>query len=335
MKEYLKKIQNGKDLSEQEAEKIAHALFQGNFEEETVAALLKALAEKGESVSEITGFAKAMRKKSVKIPCDPENTMDTCGTGGSGLPRFNTSTFVAFILASLGVPVLKHGNRAASGRCGSFDVLASLDLSVENPAEKVSSHFEKMNLGFLFAPLFHPAMKFVAGIRKKLGIRTIYNLLGPLSNPGLVKRQVIGVTSKFIAEKMIQVLKNLGHIRALVVAGEDGLDEVTVTGKTLVYELKDGKITSFNFDPRIYGINPVPFDEIRGGTAEENSKLFLDLLAGRENGARKNLVILNAAFGLLAADFVQSIKEGILKAKEALESGKVKSYFENYKKLLS
>lgn len=324
-----------KEYSEKEAIALAEMMFRGDGEEETVAALFKALAEKGESVSEITGFAKVMREKSVKIPCDQEKTVDTCGTGGSGLPRFNTSTFVAFVLASLGVPVLKHGNRAASGRCGSFDVLAALGLPVEVPAKTVLEHFQKTNLGFLFAPLFHPAMKFVAPIRKKLGIRTIFNLLGPLSNPGLVKRQVIGVPSKKIAEKMIEVLKNLGHIHAFVVAGDDGLDEVTVTGKTFVYELKDGKITPFIFNPKEYGIRISSFQEIQGGTAEENAKLFLDLLDGRENGALKNLVIVNAAFGLMVAGFVQSIKEGIEKAKGAFVNGTVKSYFENYKKLFS
>lgn len=322
-----------KEYSEKEAEALAQMMFMGEGEEETIATLLKNLAEKGESVSEITGFAKVMREKSVKIPCDQEKTVDTCGTGGSGLPRFNTSTFVAFVLASLGVPVLKHGNRAASGRCGSFDVLEVLGIKVEVPASTVSEHFQKTNLGFLFAPLFHPAMKFVAPIRKKIGIRTIFNLLGPLSNPGLVKRQVIGVPSKEIARKMIEVLKNLGHIHALVVAGSDGLDEVTVTGETFVYELKDGKITSFIFDPVEYGIKTVHFNEIQGGTAEENAKLFLDLLYGRENGALKDLIIVNSAFGLIVAGFARSIKEGIEKAKEALESGKVKSYFENYKSL--
>lgn len=331
----LLKIQDGNDLTENEAASIAEVLFGGTCEEVTAAAIIKALAEKEESTSEITGFAMVMREKSVHILCDTSRTIDTCGTGGSGLQRFNTSTFAAFLLATLGVPVAKHGNRAAGGRCGSFDVLEALGLPVGLGPKKVEKTLQKTNLGFLFAPLFHPAMKFVAEIRKKLGIRTIFNLLGPLSNPGLLKRQIIGVPTKAIAEKLVQVLKNLGFEHALVVAGEDSLDEVTVTGKTIVYELKNNEISSFVFDPVKLGIEKVSFEEISGGTAEENAKIFMALLEGRENGARKNLVCINAAFGLLIAGQSSSIKEGFLKAKEALENGKALQTFRNYKSFVS
>lgn len=327
----VKKTEQKIDLSEQESCEIAEIFFQGNFEESLAAALLAALARKGESVSEITDFARVMRKKSVRVHCEHPHLIDTCGTGGSGLKRFNTSTTVAFLLASLGVPVAKHGNRAASGRCGSFDLLEGLGLRLELNAKEVAESLRKFNLGFMFAPLYHPAMKFIAPVRKKLNFQTIFNLLGPLTNPAQVKRQIIGTPTPEIGAKLIEVLRLLDHQEAMVVSGEDGLDEFTLTGKNFLFHLKNGKIRQEIFDAeKELNIPKVAFQEITGGSIAENVAIFRNLIEGTEKGPLKSLVCLNAAFGLLVSGKVHNIEEGYAKARLALEEGAVLQTFQNY-----
>src|SRR3989338_179327 len=225
------------NLTFSQSEELMRKMMGGSMQASEMAQILTELAQKGETVDEIGGMASVMRDCANRV-YGHEDAIDTCGTGGSGLPRINVSTICAFILAAGGVKVAKHGNRGASGRCGSFDVLEKLGVKIELPPSKVEDSLSQLGIGFMFAPMFHPAMKNVAPVRKALGIRTVFNVLGPLTNPAFVKRQVLGVPTRDIAEKMVEVLKNIGHTRALVVTGEDGLDEITVSGKTFVYELQ-------------------------------------------------------------------------------------------------
>lgn len=322
------------DLTEEEAEKLVYNMGTGKLTEKEMEDTLKRLAEKGESVSEIVGAARAMRKMAVTLPIKDEDLMDTCGTGGSGLPRMNISTAVAFVLAAAGIKIAKHGNRAASGRCGSFDLLEQLGVNINLSPEAVSESIKKLGIGFIFAPAFHPAMKLIAPVRKKLGIRTIFNLLGPLTNPTSPNYHLLGTTSVKIAKKMIEAMKNLGYKHAMVVCGEDGLDEVTITGKTHVFELKNGEVRQFDFSPKEVGISEVKsFDEISGGNAEKNAELFLLLLQNKEPTKLQNLLELNCAFGLVVGNLAKDVAEGLMMARKIIGNGLAYKKFIEYKDL--
>ncbi len=306
-------------------------MLEGTMEQEEMAIVLREMAERGETVDEITGMAGVMRSF-VNPVRGYEDAIDTCGTGGSGLSRINTSTLVAFVLAAGDVKVAKHGNRAAGGRCGSFDVLEAVGASIELSPEQVEKTLNTFGLGFMFAPLYHPAMKHVMPVRKELGIRTVFNILGPLTNPAFVRRQIIGVSDLAIGEKIIEVLKNLGHERALVVHGEDGLDEITVTGPTTIFDLKMGDVEAYTFDPTELGIVAAPFEEIEGGSTEQNAEIFRGVLDGSIYGPMRDLVLVNAASGFVLADRVDDFSEGYELAIDVLDSGKAQDLLGNYTK---
>lgn len=283
------------------------------------AALLAALATKGETQDEITGMARAMRACSIKVPAK-NPLLDTCGTGGSGLQRLNVSTASAFILASCGARVTKHGNRAASGRTGSFDVLEALGAKIELSPAQVAQTIKQTNLGFIFAPLYHPAMKNIMPVRRELGIKTVFNLLGPLTNPANAHYQILGVSRPELGPIMIGALQNLGARRALVVYGEDGLDEITITAPTKVWELKNKTIRSYRIAPEQFGIKRAPFSKIKGGDAAYNARIIRGVLEGAITSAPRDLILLNAAAGLYVYGTAPSIKEGVKRAHKAIQS---------------
>lgn len=339
----LIKLLHSQDLAREEAVKMMRALMSGELSAVKTTAFLTGLAIKGETQEEIAGLAKVMRDFAVKVKA-PVNAVDTCGTGGSGLKRINTSTMVAFVLAAGRVAVAKHGNRAASGRCGSFDVLEALGAKIELSATQVERSLRELGLGFMLAPIFHPAMKYVMPVRKELGFRTVFNILGPLTNPARVKRQILGVSDPVIGRKMARTLQQLGHRRAMVVAGSDGLDELSITGKNQVFELKNGEIKDYELDPREYGFKKVPFKALEGGNAQENAWIFRSVLRGRKSSkqgeidAKRDLVILNSAAGFLIADKVKSLKAGIDLARTVINSGqafqKLQDYIKTTKRIL-
>jgi len=287
--------------------------------------MLRDIALRGETVEELIELVQAMRARVVPVRGHGE-AIDLCGTGGSGLPRINTSTLASFVVAAAGVKVAKHGNRASGGRCGSFDVLEAVGCRIELGPEQVERTLSELGIGFMLAPLYHPVMKVVGQARKSLGIRTIFNMVGPLVNPAGVRRQVIGVSDPVLPLKLIEVLKRLDHERVMVVCGSDGLDELTLTGSTLIFTL-DG---SFELTPESVGLKTVEFEEISGGNVKENAHDFVAILKGEETGAKRDLVVLNAAAGLLVAGKVESMKEGVEMAFLLLSSGSANHLFEKY-----
>lgn len=325
----LKKFLQKQDLTIEESEIAMKLIMSGENTSAQTATLLALLAAKGESADEITGMAKVMREFSIKVEIDMP-LLDTCGTGGSRLPRLNISTASAFVLAATGVKIAKHGNRSAGGRCGSFDILEALGARIELNGKQVQKSIEETGLGFMFAPLFHPAMKNVAPIRKEIGIRTVFNILGPLTNPAGAKHQVLGVSNESIAPKMIEVLKNLGSKKVLLVYGKDGLDEITVTAETKIWELNGGNIKEYEIFPEQFGMKRVEFKAIAGGNAQENAGVIKKILNGEIVDSRLDIILLNAAAGLIAYEKTENFEEGIKIAREAIESGRVGKKLEEY-----
>ncbi len=315
--------------TEKQAAELMERMLQGEMEDSEMEALLVELADRGETIEELTGMAKVMREF-VNPVTGFEKAVDTCGTGGSGLQRVNASTMTAFVLAAGKVPVAKHGNRAASGRCGSFDVLEKLGAKIELGPKQVEETLKKLGIGFMFAPFYHPAMKHVMPVRRKLARRTVFNLLGPLTNPASVRRQILGVSDLESGKKMIEVLKNLGHERVMVVHGSDGLDEITITGKTNIFELKNGHLSFYEFDPKKVGIKPVKFKKIKGGDAAQNAEIFEGVMTGDISGPVRDLVLLNSAAGFLLADKAKTMEEGYELALSALDTGRAYDLFHKY-----
>ena len=319
---------SGKDLVESQATEIMEQIMEGLISPVQLAALITALKIKGEAVDEITGFAAAMRKKVAPTKLESlqlKDTLlvDTCGTGGDGSGTFNISTAAALVVAGAGVTVAKHGNRSVSSKCGSADVLEALGVNVALEPAKVLECLEEIGLGFLFAPIFHPAMKHAASTRKELGFRSIFNLLGPLTNPFGAKCQVLGVYQPHLTETMARVLKKLGSQSAFVVHGRDGLDEITVCDTTRITQLSEGEITTFEFDPREVGINLYNKDVLLGDSPEANGKIIRDILDGK-TGPNRDVVVLNSGFALLAVGSVNNINQGVALAQEVIDSGKAK-----------
>ena len=306
-------------------------IMEGKSTDAQIASFLTALRIKGETVEEITGAAKVMREKVSKISA-PENTVDTCGTGGDMSHTFNISTTAAMVVAACGLPVAKHGNRSVSSSCGSADVLEALNIKIELEPAKVEECLKTTGFGFMFAPLFHPAMKYAIGPRKELGVRTVFNILGPLTNPADAKRQVMGVFSDKLTEPLAQVLGNLGVKHAFVVHGEDGLDEITTTDNTRVSELKDGKVNTYSISPEDLGIKKANKEDLVGGSAEENAKITIEILEGKK-GPKRDIVVLNAAAALIAGDKAVDFNEGLKKASEAIDSGTAREKLEEVKKV--
>ena len=319
IKEAIQKLIEGNSLSTGEATQVMEEIMEGEVTPAQFGAFVTALRLKGETIDEIVGMAKTMRANANSVIIS-EPLVDTCGTGGDALGTFNISTAAAFVAAGAGLKVAKHGNRAISSHCGSADVLETLGVKVDLNAEQVKRCLEEVGMGFMFAPLFHPAMKYAAAPRREIGIRTVFNIIGPLTNPAGARAQVLGVADELLVQKLASVLNGLGCKHALVVHGEDGLDEITITGKTKVSELKDGSITSYSISPDDFGLSRASLDSLKGGTTSENALLLRRILAGAL-GPQRDVVLVNAGAVLLAGDKVKTLKEGIALAKEVIDSG--------------
>jgi anthranilate phosphoribosyltransferase len=319
IKEAIKMLTQGIHLSQEEMAGAMRDIMEGKATDAQIGSFLTALRMKGETIEEITGAAMVMREKAARIKA-PEDTVDTCGTGGDLAHTFNISTTAAIVVAAAGVPVAKHGNRSVSSRSGSADVLEALGVKIDLEPAKVERCLDETGFGFMFAPLFHPAMKYAIGPRREMGIRTIFNILGPLTNPAGAKNQVLGVFSDRLTDTMAYVLGNLGATHAFIVHGEDGLDEITNTDRTKVSELKDGKVETYFLNPEDFGLPAAKSEDLHGGTAEENAEITLNILKG-ENGPKRDIVVMNSAIALMAGNRTSDIKEAVEKINETIDSG--------------
>ncbi len=332
IKEAIGRVVKGEDLTETEMTVVMNEVMTGGASPAQTAALLTALRMKGETVAEITGGARVMREKATRVSAFAENVIDTCGTGGDESMTFNISTASAFVASGAGLTVAKHGNRSISSRSGSADVLRALGVNIEAEVERVEECLKDAGIGFLFAPLLHGAMKHAAPVRREIGIRTIFNILGPLTNPAGAKRQLIGVYDPALTDIMAQVLANLGSVHAFVVRGEDGLDEITLTTETKVTELKDGLIRSYHIKPEDYGFTRCAPEALRGGDPDMNADIITDVLGGLKGPAR-DVVILNSAAAIVAGAGAGSIEEGIALARGSIDSGAAASKLEKIKRI--
>jgi len=321
--EAINKVVERIDLEEDEMAEVIEQIMEGGATPSQISSFLTALRMKGEAVSEITGAAKVMLDKANRIETSSDVVVDLCGTGGDHHGTFNVSTAASFIVAGAGVSVAKHGNRSVSSPVGSADVLEALGANIDYSIEQAERCLEKVGIVFLFAPLYHPAMKNVAVPRKEIGIRTIFNILGPISNPARVKHQVMGVYSEALLDPIIKVLRNLGHTNAMVVHGSDAMDEFTVTGKTVVAELRDGMVKKYQFDPSELGLKKRQLDELKGGqNSKENAQIILSIFKGEEKEAKRDIVLLNAAAAIYVSDADSDFNQSFEKAVESLDSGK-------------
>jgi len=329
MKTYLKKIMEGKSLSEDEAEKVIGLISENELPLAQVGAFLGALRTKGETSDEISGFARYLRKKAVPFPFEGKDILDTCGTGGDDIGSFNISTAVAFVLASAGVKVAKHGNRSVSSQCGCADVLEELKVPLDLKASDSARELEKNNFTFLFAPAYHPSFKSLAAIRRSIQVRTIFNLMGPLLNPARVNRQLVGVFHRSYVLKMAQALKSLGLDEAMVVHGEDGMDEFSLSGPSYMAHLKEGKIEEKVICPEDVGLERAGLDKIKGGDKRKNADLLEKILKGYEEGPKRDIVALNAGGALLISNKVPDFKSGVELATSLMREGKAYGALEN------
>jgi len=321
--EAINKVIERIDLEEEEMSEVIEQIMEGRATPSQISSFLTGLRMKGEAVSEITGAARVMLDKATKIESSKEGVVDLCGTGGDHHGTFNVSTAASFIVAGAGVPVAKHGNRSVSSLVGSADVLEALGANIDYSPDVAQNCLAEVGIVFLFAPLYHPAMKNVAVPRKEIGIRTIFNILGPLANPARVKHQVIGVYSEVLLDPIVKVLRNLGHISAMVVHGSDSMDEFTVTGKTVVAELGDGMIKKYQFDPSELGLKKRQMDELKGGrNPEENAQIILSIFKGEEKEAKRDIALLNAAAAIYVSQGVSDMNQAFVQAVESLNSGK-------------
>jgi len=319
IKEAISALIEGKSLAMEEAAQVMGEIMEGEVTPAQFGAFVTALRLKGETVEEIAGMAKTMRSKALRVTV-AEPVIDVVGTGGDGMNTFNISTAAAFVVAGAGLKVAKHGNRAASSMCGAADVLEALGVKFDLGAEQVQKCVEEVGIGFMFAPAFHPAMKYAAAPRREIGVRTVFNIIGPLTNPAGAQNYLLGVADSSLVEKLAMVLQNLGCDRALVVHGEDGLDEITLTGKSRVCELKDGKINSYTVGPEDFGLSRASPDDLKGGTADENAALLRGVLGG-DSGPRRDIVLMNAAAAMMAGNKAKSLEEGLKMAEEAIDKG--------------
>jgi len=323
---------NGDNLTRQEALNAASQIMTGKFTSAQIGAFLTALKIKGETTEEITGFALAMRQQALKLPDPGFDVVDTCGTGGDGRNTFNISTVSAFVAAGAGCYVAKHGNRSISSKCGSADLFQKLDINIELNPQQTAHCLKTTGIGFLFAPLHHQAMKYVLQPRRELGVRTIFNILGPLTNPAGAKRQLIGVYDISLVRTLAEVLAALGSQQVMIVHAEDGLDEISISAKTRVAELKDGNISEYTINPEDFGFTPSPPDSIVGGEPEANLRIALDVLEGKQGPAR-DIVLLNAGAVIYTAGLAESISQGIEQAVKAIDSGQAMQKVDDLRKL--
>lgn len=314
----LKLLVGGADLTTEQATQAAEALVADEQPPALVAALLIALRMKGESVAEIVGFARALRAACTPVALQSQNVVDTCGTGGDASGSFNISTATALLAAAAGAKVAKHGNRAVSSRCGSADVLEALGIPITQTPEAAAANVDERGLGFFFAPAFHPGMRHVASVRRTLGIRSVFNILGPLANPAGARRQVLGVFDAQLSPTLATALSALGSEHCLVVHGHDGLDEITITTRTDMSELRHGEIRRWVLDPRDFGLELGNADALRGGDSAANAAIIERVLAGESPGPCEDIVVLNAGAVLYVAGECASIEAGIERARAAL-----------------
>lgn len=323
-KDVLNQLLNRQDLSHDQMLAIMQQVMGGELTPAQIAAFLIALRMKGETVDEIAAAATVMRALSTKVDVhNTANLVDTCGTGGDGIQTFNVSTASAFVVAAAGARVAKHGGRSVSSTCGSADVLEVLGVNVNQTPEQVGKSVDEIGIGFMFAPNHHSAMKHAAPVRRELGVRTLFNLLGPLTNPANAKRQVMGVFDKALTGKLAHVLQKLGSEHVLVVHGADGMDEISFTGDTFVAELKDGKISEFVLNPKQFGMNIHSFKEIQVQNAEESKTMILDVFNGKQ-GAARDIVLLNAGAAIYVAGLESNIHKGIEHAAKTIDNGAAK-----------
>lgn len=325
IEELLNTLFEGKDLTDVEAQAFLDDVVSGALTPVQTAAILIALRMKGESASEIVGLLRGMRAQMLHVQAD--NAIDVVGTGGDGSGTFNISTAAAFVAAGASAKVAKHGNRAASSKAGSADVLAALGVNVSLTKEQAEQVFKNAGIVFLMAPLFHPAMKNVVAVRKELKVRTIFNILGPFANPASTTRQLVGVPNIQIASKMAEAATQLGYEHLLIVTSDDGMDEISLSAKTHGYEVRDTTAEPITIDPEEFGFEASAKEAILGGTAEENAKIITDILAGGK-GPKRDIVVLNTGFALYVAGIAKTPKEGIAKAEESIDNGKAAAALE-------
>ncbi|UCF97475.1 MAG: bifunctional anthranilate synthase component II/anthranilate phosphoribosyltransferase [Spirochaetaceae bacterium] len=334
MKRAVAKLVKGEDLNRGEMTTIMRILMDGEATAAQTGAFLTALSIKGETVEEISAATQVMRDKAIHVPIPPGfKVVDTCGTGGDGAHTFNISTAAALIASGAGIPIAKHGNRSVSSRCGSADVLQELGVNTGINAGKMAHCINQAGIGFLFAPTLHSAMRHVIGPRREIGIRSIFNILGPLSNPAFAQAQLLGVFDRKLVPVMAGVLRNVGVERALVVHGSDGLDEITLTGSTYVAELNKGNINDWTLDPTELGLQLCPSEELAGGTVQENAHILTEILEGKDTGPRRDVAVLNAAAVIYVGGAAQNLVEALELARDSLASGKALIKLEALRKL--
>lgn len=319
-KDNLSLIIQGKNLSREQSADMISAIFSGEITDAQIGAFMAALATKGETFEELGGAADAMRRKALRIQSTGKTVVDTCGTGGDGAQTFNISTTTAFVVAGCGVPVAKHGNRSVSSKCGSADVLESLGVNLNTAPEIVEEALNDIGIGFLFAPLYHSAMRYAINARKEIGLRSIFNMLGPLTNPAAANCQLMGVYAPELTEMFAQALRMLGTRRAFVVHGHDGLDEISVCDATRVTELRDDQIQTYDLNPEIYFGELASADDMIGGTPQENAAITKSILGGKK-GPKRNVILINTAAALVAADKAKEMPDGIRLAQASIDTG--------------
>lgn len=322
---------NNVSLSEAEMAECMKEIMEGGATDAQIGAFLTALRMKGETIEEITGAARIMREKAITIKA-PEGVLDTCGTGGDMSHTFNISTTTSIVVSACGVPVAKHGNRSVSSQSGSADVVEALGIKIDLSPEKVEECLFETGFGFLFAPVFHPAMKYAIGPRREMGIRTVFNILGPLTNPAGAKRQLLGVFADSLTETLARVLGNLGAVDAMVIHGKDGLDEISISDKTKVSRFKDGKVENFFISPEDFGIERRKSDSIHGGNKEENASITLSILRG-ERGPRRDIVLMNSAAALMVSGKAGDFRTALAMAEDAIDSGRASKKLEEVKRV--
>lgn len=330
IREAIAKLTENQDLTYSEAKAVMEEIMDGTATQGQMGGFLMALSMQGETIDEITAFATVMREKGVKIQPERE-VIDIVGTGGDKVGTFNISTTAAFVVAAGGVPVAKHGNRSVSSKSGAADVLEKLGINVSLSAEQNERILNETGMCFMFAPVYHASMKYAAPVRKELGVRTVFNILGPLSNPAAATMQLLGVYDKKLGKPLAQVLANLGVTRGVAVCGEDGLDEITLTGETEVHEIRFGEITSYSITPEQYGLKRCPLEDLIGGSPEENAGITLDILTGRETGPKRDVVLLNAGMSLYLGIDGITLEEGIHMAEELIDSGAAMKKYEEFR----
>ncbi len=328
LKDFLAQVVAGEHLSRENAQLSMDIIMSGGGTEAQIGAFITALRIKGETIDEIAGFAQTMRNHSFKVQFGSREMIDTCGTGGDKTGTFNVSTAVAFVVAGAGLVVAKHGNHGLSSSCGSADVLNALGVSMNLSPQGVRKSIEMTKVGFMYAPAFHKAMKYAAKPRKELGFRTVFNMLGPLTNPAEANYQLIGVYEPSLTRKLAEALAMLGVKRAMVVHGLDGLDEISTTALTQVTEVNDQGTRTYTIDPVVYGFSGSGLEGYRGGTPEENGKFILDIFQGKLFGPKRDIVLLNAAAALVVAGKAESIKEGLNIAATSIDQGAAYSKLE-------